>query len=232
MESNKIVVTGTDTDAGKTILSLLIMQYFFRNGKKPLYLKPFQTGCVNSADSTSDAGFIYQNIKELEGENFAPSVINCFENPKAPFFAARDMGVTVDLDCTLKKVKEKSKSATHVIMEGAGGLNVPLTEDVTMVDFIEMSGFKTIIAARAGLGTINHTLMTIELLRSRGIEPAGVVFMDGEKNPVPDDMVKENMEAVELFSGISVSGLIDFIDDFKNPGERCYKVIDTLFKKK
>ncbi len=85
MESNKIVVTGTDTDAGKTILSLLIMQYFFRNGKKPLYLKPFQTGCVNSADSTSDAGFIYQNIKELDGENFASSVINCFENPKAPF---------------------------------------------------------------------------------------------------------------------------------------------------
>ncbi len=230
MQTIRIAVTGTDTDAGKTVLSLLMMQYLIQRGKRPFYLKPFQTGCKHGDEPSSDAGFVFRNIEALKGINGAGAVINCLETPKAPFFAARDMGMRIDVEYTLRKVKEKGAPYTHVIMEGAGGLYVPLTEEVTMLDFIEMSGFKTVIAARAGLGTINHTLMTIESLRSRGIEPGGIVFMDGGSTPVPDEMVEENMEAVALFSGIPVTGVIGRIENFKKPGQSCYPVIASLFR--
>jgi dethiobiotin synthetase len=102
-----------------------------------------------------------------------------------------------------------------LVVEGAGGLHVPVTGDKLVVDIIDCDS--VIIAARAGLGTINHTLLTVESLRLRGIEPAGIIFMDnGDLTPSPD-MIEENIEAVERFSGIKVFGVIGKISDFMNP---------------
>lgn len=231
METVKIAVTGTDTDAGKTILSLLLMQYLLRGGKRPVYLKPFQTGCITDQDFPSDARFISENLDGFDKTRWSARVLNCFEHPKAPFFAARDMGLTVDVEKTLGAVAKEDGTCSHIIMEGAGGLYVPVTENTTMLDFLDRLRFKTVIAARAGLGTINHTLMTIESLRNRNIEPAGIVFMDGGKTPVPEEMVQENMAAVRDFSGISVSGVIGRIGDFRCPGDGCFGVISGLFSR-
>ena len=232
-------ITGTDTGAGKTVLSLLMMHVLFNNGYNPFYLKPLQTGCNNPLDIESDANFIYKNIKQLKKNDPADSVIFCFKNPKAPWFAARDEKKKIDKQIIKKCVYEKSAAYSPVIIEGAGGLLVPVDEKKTqMIDLIDLTQSTPVITARAGLGTINHTLLTIEALRIRGIKPCGILFFDTEnKQPADNEMIKENIEAVETASGIEVKGVIGKINDFSDPfsdpfsnqGEKNLKIIEKIF---
>ena len=224
-----IFVTGTDTGIGKTVLSVMLMHYFFAKGKTPFYLKPAQTGCIDPYDADSDARFIYQQVPQLKGKNPTDSVVCCFKNPKAPYFAARDEGTVVDMDLIFKTITDKHGAFNPLIVEGAGGLMVPMTEQMLAVDFIKLLNAKPLLAARAGLGTINHTLLSIECLRSRGIQPAGVIFMNPGEPPVSEEMIRENMEAVKLFSGITVAGIIGKIGNFSNPGKDSFRPLENIF---
>ena len=76
-----LFITGTDTGAGKTVLSLLLMQYLYSKGADPFYLKPFQTGCKNAYDTDSDARFIYSHVSQLKGKDPAGSVHLCGQGP-------------------------------------------------------------------------------------------------------------------------------------------------------
>jgi len=104
---DNIFIVGTDTGAGKTVLSLLLMQYFYGKGRSPFYLKPIQTGCENPYDTDSDACFIYHHLKPLGDKDPAESVIYCFRNPKAPYFAARDEGKEIHIKKILEVAAEK-----------------------------------------------------------------------------------------------------------------------------
>jgi len=224
-----IFITGTDTGIGKTIVSLLLMQLYYEKGYDPFYIKPFQTGCANPYDSDSDAAFIYRNVDALRDMDPADSVIFCHRNPKAPFFAGRDQDEEINLKKAVEFIDEKSKKNSPLIVEGAGGLHVPIDRENMIIDFIGDLGARPLLAARAGLGTINHTLLSIDSLRSRGLEPAGLVFINPGPEPVPDEMVMENMEAISAFSGIEVSGVIGMIEDFSSPGEECYGPLKRVF---
>lgn len=223
-----LYVVGTDTDVGKSVLSLLLMQFFYAKGATPFYIKSLQTGCGNARDKDSDAGFIYRNIDALKGKDPAGSVTYCFKNPKAPYFAARNEGKKIDLKVIQEFVDIKSRIFSPVILEAAGGLLVPINEEVLMIDLIKIMGLRPVIAARAGLGTINHTLLTIEAMERRGIKPAGVVFLDPGETEISRELIDENIEAVERFSGIRVAGIIGKIRDFSRPGKECMEVIERL----
>jgi len=229
-QANRYFVVGTDTGVGKTVLSLLMMQFFYERGDEPFYVKPLQTGCVDPYDKESDAKFIYQNVAQLKGKDPADSVIYCFTNPKAPYFSARDEGKEADIN--LKVIQEfvdtKARSFSPVILEGAGGLFVPVDESLLMIDLIKFTGSIPIVAARAGLGTINHTLLTLEALKSRGIGPLGVVFIDSGEIATSQKMIYENTEAIEKASGVSVAGVISRIEDFSNSGRECYQVLERM----
>lgn len=230
-QANRYFVVGTDTGVGKTILSLLMMQFFYEKGDNPFYVKPFQTGCIDPYDRDSDAKFIYQNVAPLKGNDPADSVIYCFRTPKAPYFSARDEGKQTDIDARGVQdfLDSKALSFDPLILEGAGGLFVPVDERILMIDLIELTGSTPVVAARTGLGTINHTLLTLEALKSRGMEPIGVVFIDSVEPPTSQAMIDENMQAVENVSGIKVAGVINWIDDFSNPGRQCYQVLERMF---
>ncbi len=230
---NKIFIVGTDTGVGKTVLSLLMMQFFYAGGYTPFYLKPFQTGCRDPYDRDSDARFIYKNVEPLSEKDPAESMAYCFKNPKAPYFAARDERKvnTIDIKLIQEIVEKKVLSFTPVIVEGAGGLLVPVNEEILMIDMIRITGSKAVIAARAGLGTINHTLLSIEALNRRGVRPAGVIFMDSGENPTSRDMISENIEAIEKASGMRVAGVIGKIEDFSNPEKECYLPLERIFGK-
>ncbi len=221
-------MTGTDTGVGKTIFSLLLMQYLFAGGFSPFYLKPAQTGCIDPYDEDSDAGFIYRHVPQLREKDPAASVVYCFKNPKAPWFAARDEDAAIDIDVISRAVGQKITGHSHLIIEGAGGLMVPVNDSLMMVDLIEIFNAVPLIVARAGLGTINHTLLTLDLLQKRGIRVGGVVFMDQADPPVSEAMLRENMEAVERFSGIAVCGVIGRINDFDNPDKSCYNSFERI----
>lgn len=225
-----IFIVGTDTGVGKTVLSLLFMQFFFAKGFSPFYVKPLQTGCVNPCDTDSDAQFIYEHLEPLHYKDPADSVVYCFRNPKAPLFAARDENRTIDLAMIERIVAEKAVIYDPVIVEGAGGLLVPVTGKTSMADVIARTKGTPIIAARAGLGTINHTLLTIEALKARGMSPAGVVFIDAGENRTPPEMIEENRSAIVDASGVKVAGVIGRIDNFSHPPPACYEPLSWLFQ--
>lgn len=227
-QTDNLYVVGTDTGVGKTVVSLLLMQFFYAKGFTPFYLKPFQTGCRDPYDTDSDARFIYQNVKALNKSDPADSVIYCFKNPKAPCFAARDEGKHIDLKLIQEVVNKKSLTCNPVIIEAAGGLLVPVNEISMIIDTIKITGARPVIVGRAGLGTINHTLLTIEALDKRGISPVGVILIDAGEKRTPQEMIAENVEAISHASGIKVAGVIPKIKDFSSPEENCYQPVKKL----
>ncbi len=211
-----LFILGTDTGVGKSVLSLCLMRYLTARGCDPRYLKPVQTGCASPEEEGSDARFIYDHVDTLKGKACGEAVIYCFREPKAPLFAARDGGQQVDFAFLVGEIGRRSGKGGPLLIEGAGGVFVPLAEGRMMIDLVEKTGARPVIAARAGLGTINHTLLTVEALRSRGIAAPGIVLIDGE-TPTPRKMIEENSEAIEQASGIPVAGVIPWIADFDQP---------------
>jgi dethiobiotin synthetase len=224
-----LFVVGTDTGVGKTVLALLMMQFFFAKGYSPFYLKPVQTGCKYANDVDSDAGFIYRHVEPLMDKEPAESVIYCLKNPKAPLYAARNEGKSIDLTKIESFVSKKAKAHSPVILEGAGGVLVPVAGKKLIVDIISLVNATPVIAARAGLGTINHTLLTIEAMKKRGLKPLGIVFIDAGEIETPPGMIKENKSAIEEISGICVAGIVGRIHDFSRPPLDCYKPLAKMF---
>lgn len=216
----KIAIVGTGTDVGKTVFSLLVVRTLFQLGDTPHYIKPFQTGCTSSESPDTDAAFIYSNTPELEKLKPSGAILNCHENPKAPYFAARDMGQIIDIEQTIDRLNKKEldmiegRPVTHMVIEAAGGLLVPLTRDFMMVDFLKRIKAVPVLVAHAGLGTINHTLLSIECLQKNNIQPACVVLMDTSTQKTHPDAVAENIYAIESSSNVKVSGVISFIEKF------------------
>jgi len=224
-----LFVVGTDTGVGKTVLALLMMQFFIARGCNPFYLKPVQTGCRDANDTDSDARFIYQHVESLKGKDPAESVIFCFKNPKAPLLAASDEGRSIDLTKIGSVVSRKAKAHAPLILEGAGGVLVPVVEKKLVVDIIKLVNGTPVIAARAGLGTINHTLLTVEAIEKRGIKPLGIIFIDAGEKETPPEMIKENKSAIEETSGIKVAGVVRRIHNFSRPPLDCYKPLAKMF---
>ena len=136
-KTGNIFIAGTDTGVGKTVLSLLLMQFFFAKGYRPFYLKPVQTGCKDPNDIDSDARFIYEHVGQLRDKEPGDSVIYCFRNPKAPLFAANDEGKTIDLSVIERAVAQKKMSHSPLIIEAAGGVLVPVAGCTMVADMIK-----------------------------------------------------------------------------------------------
>jgi dethiobiotin synthase len=183
-----LFVTGTGTGVGKTVLAAALMLRF-RKSVALRYAKPVQTGIEQDDDTEQVRRLAGCSIEEiLEGGVRLPGAVS-------PHLAARRAGIEIDLR-GLQAGMTGFPGAW--IVEGAGGLLVPLSASRMMVDLIRLLGLPVVVAAASGLGTINHTLLTLEALRTRGLQIAGM-GMIGE----PDD---ENREAIEHFGQIAVLG--------------------------
>ncbi len=228
--TNRIFVTATDTGVGKTVFSLFLINYLYSIGEVPFYFKPFQTGCSFPNDTDSDARFIYAHTKQLTGKDPSISVGYCFKEPKAPYFAARNEKKEIDIDLVNNMLSQREKGYKWVIIEGAGGLYVPVTRDCHIIDLIKIFKAYPILVARAGLGTINHTLLSLEALKNNDLTPICVVLIDREHTP--KDMIKENIEAIEYYSGVSVAGVIEKVEEFscmpKNVSDIIKKIIEKF----
>jgi len=165
-------VTGTDTGAGKTVVCAALARCLMETGRSVSMIKPFQTGC--SEGIFADADFIHRVMKK----HFNPGVSSPYrlKEPLAPMFAAEIENSKFEIKNILELIESESAKHDAVIVEGAGGLLVPIKKEYYMADFAAELGFKTVIAARAGLGTINHTLLTVEAARARKLKIAGVVI--------------------------------------------------------
>ena len=162
----KIFITGISTDVGKTIASAIITEALEAD-----YWKPIQAGDLNDSDSHKIQRYI-SNDKSVIHENSYK-----LNTPASPHLAAELDGITIDL----KNIKEP-KTTNHLVIEGAGGVFVPLNETELVIDLIQPD-YKVIVVSRHSLGSINHTLLTIEALKNRGINIAGIIFNGNENLP-------------------------------------------------
>lgn len=172
-------VTGTDTGVGKTLASAVLMQML-----KAKYWKPIQSGIQNEEQ---DAMTI-QRLTHLPESDFFPSSYS-LQASLSPDQAAKLENITIDLmQCALPQTEK------NLIVEGAGGVMVPINDNECMLDLMQTLKLPIIIVARGTLGTINHTLLTIEALRRRQLFIYGVIF-NGELN-------QDNQRAIEYWGQV------------------------------
>ena len=163
--SARIVVSGTDTGVGKTVFSAALA-----GALDGYYWKPVQAGLEEETDS--------QTVLRLSGlapERVLPEAYR-LRTPASPHFAAELDGITID-----HRTLEVPNADRPLVIEGAGGLLVPLTRDVTYLDLMARWRLPVVLCARTALGTINHSLLSIEALRTRDVAILGVSFI-GEEN--------------------------------------------------
>jgi len=229
IKCKKFFITATDTDVGKTVVSLLLMKFLFQKKFNPFYIKPVQTGCINPNDEYSDANFVYKNLKQFNIKNPSDSVIYCFNEPKAPYFAALNKNQTIDINKLKKVIEAKEKLYDCLVIEGAGGLLVPITKNFLIIDLINTINAEPILVSRAGLGTINHTLLSIEALRNRNLEPEMVIFTDSNNEKTNEKMIKENIEAIQNISNIKNYAFLQKIDNFFKLDIDAYNIFEKYF---
>jgi dethiobiotin synthetase len=224
MNRDKILfITGTDTDVGKTVVSLLVMHALA--GRDAVYLKPVQTGCTDP-ERDSDPAFVHRHLTGglPHGMTAASCIHSCRPLPKAPLFA----GDPVDFEAVLHFITDQASRHDITIVEGAGGVFVPVTQNRTMLDLAVAAKASILVVGRAGLGTINHTLLTLEAIKARGADCTGLILVD-PTNSVPERDRMENSAAIENFSGRAVLGVIGHIADLRHPEPNSLTVIDKLF---
>jgi dethiobiotin synthetase len=173
------IVTGTDTGIGKTVFAAALT-----GALKGVYWKPAQAGLDSETDS--------QTVVRLSGQAVLPEAYR-FRLAASPHKAAAAEGVTID---PAKLVLPQTD--TPLIVEGAGGLLVPLTEDTLFIDVFARWNVPLILCARTSLGTINHTLLSLEAIRARAIPLLGIAFL-GEEN-------KDSQRIIGKFSGAKILG--------------------------
>jgi dethiobiotin synthetase len=225
-----LFISGTDTGVGKSVVALLTMQFLFAKGRRPFYLKLFQTGCDHPGDVRGDAKFIYDHTETLAGRDPCGSVIFCHRSPRAPYYAAENARERIDLTLVHDRVAEKRQTFSPLVIEGAGGLLVPVTREKMVVDVIKELECRLLLVARAGLGTINHTLLSLEAARRRQIEPLGVVLVDAGQPPAEQDLVDENIDAIQRFGGVPVAGVIGRLADFRRPPDSVCGIIERMLR--
>ena len=176
MEKRKgFFVTGTDTGVGKTLVSLGLCLHF-----KASYWKPIQTG------KPRDIDFIK---KFLPRDQIHPSAYELKE-PLSPNQAGKKEGISIDLE------KIVLPHSSFLIVEGLGGVHVPLNEDNNLMDLMKQIDFPLILVARSGLGTLNHSFLTIEVLKRRNLKLSGLILSGPRQS--------ENKRDIESKSGLPV----------------------------
>ena len=196
--SGKIIfVTGTDTGVGKTIFTGLLVHHLRANGVHALAMKPFCSGGradVRLLRAMQDAALTEEEINPFY-----------FPEPIAPLISARQRKRRIPLGEVVQRIKKIAARCECLLIEGSGGLLVPLGEKYLVSDLIERLGCEVIVVARNQLGTINHTLLTVNALKRFGVKNIAVVLMGTRKK---DASVEKNGEVLrEFLKGMKVEEL-------------------------
>ncbi len=193
----KLFITGIGTDVGKTITSAIITEALEAD-----YWKPVQAGDLDNSDSHKIKRYLSNSKTTVHNNSYA------LNTPASPHLAASIDNVVIDV----KQIKEP-KTNNHLVIEGAGGVYVPLNDNDCVIDLIQ-SDYKVIVVSRHYLGSINHTLLTIEALKNRGCDIAGIVF-SGDENPSTEEIILKK-------TGLKMIGRIDIEPYFDQNVVRYY----------
>ena len=169
----KLFITGIGTDVGKTIASSILVEALEAD-----YWKPIQAGDLDNSDTHKVEKYVSNTTTKFHKNAYA------LQTPASPHYAAEIDGISIDLN----QIKEP-KTKNNLVVEGAGGVLVPLNTTDCVIDIIQPD-YKVIVVSRHYLGSINHTLMTIEILKSRKLNVAGIIF-SGDENQATESIILE-----------------------------------------
>ena len=179
----KIFITGISTEVGKTIASAIVTEALQAD-----YWKPIQAGELDNCDTKKVEKLVSNQQSEFHPNSYA------LQTPMSPHAAAEIDGITIEL-----KEIEEPNTKNHLVIEGAGGLLVPLNDSKIILDLIKPN-YKVLVVSRHYLGSINHTLLTIKLLQEKGFEVS--IIFSGEEHKTTEEIIKK-------MTGVSVIGRIE-----------------------
>ncbi len=203
-----IFITGTDTDVGKTVVSAALLLGLARRGVDVGYLKPVATGGV-----------------EVDGRLVSPDLLQvhqvfpisdpwervnpiCLRQPLCPLVAGRLEGVHLSIAHVRAQLRQTLDYHRFTVVEGVGGVMVPLTSRLILLDMMVDLELPVLVVARPGLGTINHTLLTIGAVRDRGLKVVGFVFSGPDPALPPDPAIPHNAKLITDFCGVPHMGTL------------------------
>ena len=197
-----LFVTGTDTGVGKTILSSALLAAMRAAGEQVRAHKPIITGLDEPRGEWPPDHELLATAAGMSPEEVTPLG---YGPALSPHLAARLSGERLDPAQLIENARAAGKSTGALIVEGVGGLLVPLTDGFSVRDLAVETALPLLIVGRPGLGTINHTLLTLEAARSAGLFVAAVVLTPWSEQP--SDMELSNCQTIERLGAIGVKGL-------------------------
>ncbi len=208
-------VTGTDTGVGKTIITAALIKVISRLGFTTGGMKPIESGCLQQGDVLvpSDGMFI-KTIAHME-ENIRNITPCCFKCPLAPLPASESEDISVDFEKINKAFADISGNYDVVIVEGIGGLLVPITKNYSVIDMAKDFNLPLIVVSRPSLGTINHTMLTVNYAIKEGLRVAGIIINYSQP---PENTLAEttNPEIIKQISPVPVIGIFPYLTDMES----------------
>lgn len=183
-----ICISGIDTDIGKTVVTGVLARFLLNAGKKVITQKLCQTGCEKiSEDILTHRKIMGISLQDVDRQGLTCPYI--FPEPCSPHLAAKLAGEEIDCDRITNATLQLQEKYDYVIIEGVGGLLVPLLMDFTLIDYLVERKYPQILVSCSRLGSINHTLSALEVIRGRGLNLLGIVynrFMDSNDRIASD----------------------------------------------
>lgn len=217
--SKGIFITGTDTGVGKTIVSATIIRVLIKKGIKVGAMKPMETGCAKTEDRLIPSdGMFLKEMAEMDDSIDLITPIR-YEHPLAPMVAAELENRPVNLELAFRAYNALSEKYEFMVVEGAGGLLVPITKfkiqdskfkTYFFSDLIKDLGLPVIVVARPTLGTINHTLLTVREAERCGLEVAGVII-NYSCQPENTAAEKTNPDILRKLCPVPIIGILPYI---------------------
>lgn len=226
MQTRGLFVTATDTGVGKTYLNALIARSLRATGLRVGTYKPVCSGAEIAANGTlfwSDVKTLLEAIgSDVDEFHVCPQRLQA---PLAPPVAAQLEGKHLDFNSMRNRAEWWQGRVDVLLIEGVGGLLCPLTENETVADLAVAFGYPLLIVARLGLGTINHTLLTVDAARSRGLLVAGVLLNEAE--PLESTLgIEENSLEIARRANVDVLGVVRHGSSVVEPGTAGLRQID------
>jgi len=212
VKGNGLFITGTDTGVGKTMVAGAIAQQLAERGRQVGVFKPIATGCRMTREGlvSTDAEFLAHCVDSP----FSLDQINPirYQEPLAPMVAVEQTGRQIDWETLELAYNNIVDCSEVVIVEGIGGLMVPITRDYLVLDMMADMNLPVVIVARSQLGTINHTMLTIHACRQRKLQIAGIVI-NGYRADCDDTAQQSNPQVIQDISGVPVLAVIPYDTD-------------------
>ncbi len=204
-----IFIAGTDTEVGKTFIAGGLARMWLKRGERVGVMKPIESGCVRSEGGLQPLDALFLKEMSSATDNLDLIVPYRLEHSLAPSIAAELEGVKIDLENVKSIYQQLEVKYDIILVEGAGGLLSPLYKTFTNTDLIKLLEIPVIVVARNALGTINHTLLTVEYARSNGLTILGIII--NNLSPNADLSTKDNPRVINELSGLPLLGVIPFL---------------------